>query len=412
MALQVRKPTLAIEGGSPVRSSYLAFGEPCIGEEEIQEVLATLQEGWIGSGPRTINFETDFADYVGAPHAASVNSCTAALFLGLKMLGIGPGDAVITSPLTFAASANVIEHVGARPLFVDINPQTLNIDPLRVEELLNSRARLPGLPRPRAIIPVHFGGLPCEMDALREVASRWGLELIEDAAHAIGARYRGKMIGSVSPITCFSFYANKNLTTAEGGMITTSAAELDERLRILRLHGLQQDAWKRFGKKRIQVEISEPGFKFNMPDLNAALGLHQLRKQEAFLEIRERYAARFDAAFADLPVARQPRPEQIEQDRHALHLYVLLLDLSALRVGRDQVVDSLIAENIGAAIHYQPLHTQPWYRTAYNYRADDFPLADAAGKSIFSLPLTPGMREKDVDDVIEAVCKVVRAYQR
>ncbi len=410
---------LAINGGEPARDKFLVFGAPCLGEEEIAEVVATLRSGWIGTGPRAKQFEQEFAAYVGARYGISLNSCTAGLFLSLKALGIGPGDAVITTPLTFGATANVIEHVGARPVFVDVDPKTLNIDPNQIEAELkrrNSMSLTPG-GRIKAILPVHFGGLACDMDALYQIAERYGVQIVEDAAHAVGTRYRDKMVGSLGTLTCFSFYANKNLTTAEGGMVTTDDPLLEERLRVYHLHGLSRDAWQRFGSRRIATEVLVPGHKFNMPDLAAALGIHQLRRQEQFLEIRERYAQMYDAAFVGLPLRMQYRPPlsvidgMPPPDRHALHLYVLLLQQEAFRVTRDEIVDALLAENIGASVHYRALHTHRWYREIYGYRPNDFPVAYQAGEHILSLPLTPGMSEADVDDVIIAVRKVLGAYQ-
>ena len=312
-------PRLAVDGGEPVRERFLPFGAPCLGEEEIAEVVDTLRSGWIGTGPKAQMFEDEFATYVGAKYAVSLNSCTAGLFLSLVALGIGSGDEVITTPLTFAATVNVIEHVGARPVFADIDPTTLNIDSGQVERTINSHTR--------AILPVHFGGLACDMDSLQAIATKHGIAIIEDAAHATGTRYRGRMVGSIGKLTAFSFYANKNLTTGEGGMLTTDDTALDEKIRVLRLHGLSRDAWKRFATRRLmKSDIIMPGYKFNMPDLAAAIGIHQLHKQEKFLEVRERYAQIYDAAFESLPVILQPRPRDLSFNRHSLHLYLLMLN--------------------------------------------------------------------------------------
>jgi dTDP-4-amino-4,6-dideoxygalactose transaminase len=422
MGLTVTSTALAIDGGAPVRESFLPFGMPCLGEEEIQEVVATLQSGWIGTGPRNEQFEREFASHVGAAEAVSLNSCTAGLFLSLRCLGVGEGDAVLTTPLTFAATANVIEHVGALPVFVDIDPLTLNIDPLQVEAVIQDllqRSSGKNASKPKAIIPVHFAGLPCEMDALHELAEKHGLHVIEDAAHALGSFYHGRPVGCISEVTCFSLYANKPLTSVEGGMITTDCAELAENLRIWRLHGLSSDAWKRFGKKRLDAQILFPGYKCNLPDVLAAIGLQQLRKQEEFLRRREMYASLYDAAFARLPLRRQPRTVQDaenagpgEEERHALHLYVLILSERAFSASRDQIVDALLAENIGAAVHHRPLHMQPWYEQTYGYKPSDYPNAAQAGANIFTLPLSPAMTEDDVWDVVEAVHKVLRVYRR
>jgi dTDP-4-amino-4,6-dideoxygalactose transaminase len=377
-----------------MRSTFLPFGVPAIGEDEIAEVTATLRSRWIGTGPRSQQFEREFAEYVGARHALALNSGSAALFLSLRALGIGRGDEVVTTPLTFAATANAIEHVGARPVFADIDPETLNIDLAAISRAVTSRTK--------AILPVHFGGLPCDLDAIQALR----LPVVEDAAHAVGASYHGRMIGGIGKLTCFSFYANKNLTTAEGGMVTTDDAELAAKIRILRMHGLSADAWKRFSNKGLlEIDVRLPGYKFNMPDLAAALGLPQLRKQEEFLAVRERYAARYDAAFQDLPFLRQRR-----DPRHALHLYVLILAPGRWSASRNQVVETLLQQNIGAAIHYRPLHMEPYYRRKYRFQPEDFPVAHRVGASILSLPLSPAMTEEDVSDVIDAVHLVADRY--
>ena len=407
MSGQLRKRTLdvplAIEGGAPVRTSFLPFGRPCLGEEEIEEVVTTLRSGWIGTGPRAELFEREFAEYIGVKYAISLNSCTAGLFLGLVALGVGSGDEVITTPLTFAATVNVIEHVGARPVLVDIDPQTLNIDPEKVERAVTSRTR--------AVIPVHFGGLASDMDALQGVADRHGLVVMEDAAHAVGTRYDGRNAGALGKLASFSFYANKNLTTAEGGMVTTNDPALAERIRTLRLHGLSSDAWNRYATRRLmKSDIVLPGYKFNMPDVSAAIGIHQLRKQERFLETRSHYARLYDGAFADLPVRFQPRADDVQRNRHSLHLYLLVLEAGRWRMHRDGVLQALLNENIGAALHYRAIHTHPFYREKYRYKPEDYPDAYHVGEHVLSLPLSPSMSEADAMDVIEAVQKVARAY--
>ena len=396
---------LAIDGGTPVRDQFLPFGRPCLGEEEAQEVLDTLQSRWIGTGPKAIRFEEMFAEYVGCKHALAVNSCTAALHLSLVASGIGPGDEVVTSPLTFAATANVVLHVGARPVFADIDPATLNIDPRAIERAIT--------PRTRAILPVHFGGLACEMDEIASLAKRHNLIIVEDAAHAVGTRYRGRMIGGLGNLACFSFYANKNLTTAEGGMATTDDGDLAESIAVYRLHGLSKHAWQRYSSRQFLLsDALVPGYKYNMPDLLASLGIHQLKRQQAFLETRERYARIYDAVLSTTPGIRlQPRPQD-PANRHALHLYVLILDLDQFSVSRNEIIAALLAENIGAALHYRALHTHPLYREAFGYQAADFPAAAAVGTSILSLPLTPCMTESDLHDVIRAVHKVLSAYRR
>lgn len=399
---------LAIEGGAPVRDSFLVFGKPCLGEDEINEVVDTLRSGWIGTGPKAVKFEQMAAEYVNSKHALAVNSCTAALHLGLIAFHLQPGDEVITTPLTFAATANVICHVGAKPIFADINPVTLNIDPRNIERAIT--------PRTKAIIPVHFGGLACEMDDILALAQQYNLKIVEDAAHALGTRYHGRLIGASAygTVTCFSFYANKNLTTAEGGMITVEDDELADRIAVYRLHGLSKHAWQRYSSRKLVLsDALYPGFKYNMPDLAASLGIHQLKRQEEFLAIREKYARVYDEAFRALPgVGLQPRPTDLEANRHALHLYVLILDPEQFKVSRNEILDALLAENIGAALHYRAVHTHPYYRETWGYRHDDYPIAARVGDNILSLPLTPGMTQHDVDDVITGVFKVLNAYRR
>lgn len=396
---------LALEGGTPASPRFIVFGAPAIGEAEIHEVVETLRSGWIGTGPRTQAFEEAFRAYVGARHAVAVSSCTAALHLSLLVAGVRPGDEVVTTPLSFVATANAILHAGGRPVFVDIERATLNLDPARVPGACTARTR--------AILPVHFGGLPCDLDALGALARGRELALIEDAAHALGARWRGRLVGGHGHLACFSFYPNKNITTGEGGMVTTERDDWAEALRIWRLHGLDHDAWRRYHVRELVLSLGVvPGHKYNMTDLQAALGIHQLRRLEGFLEIRERYAARYDAAFAVIPeVARQPRPAP-GAERHALHLYLLLLDLDRLTADRDQVVRALRAENVGAGIHYHAIHLHPYHGRALGYSPGDFPNAEWASERVLSLPLTPAMTEEDVENVIRAVQKVLARYRR
>lgn len=405
LAEQRKSVSLAINGGPPIRQSFLPFGEPHIGEEEIQEVVDTLRSGWIGTGSKTQQFEQEFAEYVNSRHAIAVNSCTAGLHLSLLVAGVKPGDEVITTPLTFAATINVIEHCGSKPVLVDIDPVTLNIEPGRIEAAITARTKV--------IMPVHFGGLACDMDAILEIAEQHGIVVVEDAAHAVGTRYRGRMVGSISHLTNFSFYPNKNMTTGEGGIITTDNDEWAELLRIYRLHGLSRDAWKRYHIRRLMLsEAIVPGYKYNMTDIQASLGIHQLHKLESFLLVRETYAKKFDEAFADMKgVSLQPRRND-NGDRHALHLYALILDLSQFDADRNQIIDALLAENIGAALHYRAIHTHHFYRDKYKFHPQDFPNAYHVGQSILSLPLTPKMTPADVDDVIRGVQKVLDAFRQ
>ena len=397
--------TLAIDGGKPVRDQMLLFGKPNFGDEEIAEVVDTIKSGWVGTGPKTKKFEDEFAAYVGARFAVALNSCTAGLHLSLVVSGIGPGDEVIVPPLTFGATANVVEHVGAKPVFVDIDPETLCIDPNQIEAALT--------PRTRAIIPVHYGGMPSDMDAICMLAEKHSLTVIEDAAHAIGAKYKGRMIGTLSPLTNFSFYANKNLSTAEGGMVTTNDPALEEKLRVYHLHGLSRDAWKRYHTKEFSMsEVMVPGYKYNMTDIQASLGLHQLRKQEQFIARRQELADYYDEAFSELDgMVRTVRRPKDGQTRNVLHLYPILIDTTRLKASRDRVISALLAENIGASMHFYPLHMHPFYREKYGYQPDDFPVARRVGESEISLPLVPQMSYRDADDVVAAVHKVLEAYQ-
>ena len=384
------------------RDTFLPFSPPCVGEEEINEVVDTLRSNWITTGPKTRQFEAEFAAYLGAPGALALNSCTAGLHTVLVTLGIGPGDEVITTPMTFAASVNVIEHVGARPVLVDVEPDTLNIDHAQVEAAIT--------PRTRAILPVHYAGHPVDLDAIYELAREHGLHVIEDAAHALPAKYKGRFIGSGSNPVAFSFYATKNLTTGEGGMLTGDL-EFLERARIVSLHGMSRDAWKRYDKGGSwYYEVLMPGFKYNMTDIQAAIGLWQLKKLERFQKRRREVVQAYNDAFSGVDALEIPveRPEV----EHAWHLYVLRLRLEALRIDRDRFIEELKSRNIGTSVHFIPIHLHSYYRDKYGYKPDDFPVAYQNFLRIISLPLNPMLTDQDVADVIEAVLDVVKQHQR
>lgn len=386
----------------PPRSDFLAFGAPLIGEEEIAEVIDTLRSGWIGFGPKSIRLEADFARYVGTTQAVSVNSCTAGLHLALIAAGIRPGDEVITTPLTFVASANVIEHVGAIPVFVDVDLKTQNIDPEQIVAAIS--------PRTRALMPVHMAGRPCDMDAIGALARQHGLTVIEDAAHATEAAWRGQKIGSISRFTAFSFYATKNLTTAEGGMVTTQDAAAADRMRLLRLHGIDKDAWKRYSAQGLEgYDMVEPGFKYNMTDLQASLGLHQLARLERNLVIRERHWRAYDEAFATLAAIETPAPAS-KDERHARHLYTILLRLDRLAIDRQRFIAELRARRIGSGIHFRPVHLHSYYRTKYRLGEGSFPNAESIGARTASLPLSARLSDDDVQDVIAAVSEIARRF--
>jgi dTDP-4-amino-4,6-dideoxygalactose transaminase len=382
------------EKGQP----YIVFGSPLIGEEEIEEVCATLRSGWLGTGPKVRRFEEMFREYVGARHAVAVNSCTAALHLSLLVSGVAPGDEVITTPMTFCATANAIVHAGARPVFVDVDPDTMNLDPAGIEAAIT--------PRTRALVPVHLAGRPCPMDEIRAVADRHGLLVIEDAAHCIEGSYHGQKIGAISPLTCFSFYVTKNMTTAEGGMVTTDDDQFAAKLKMYALHGMSADAWHRFsdtGFKHYQVVF--PGFKYNMTDLQASLGLHQLGRLESQLVRRNAICERYDEAFSDLPV-RTPAPSEPDTV-HSRHLYTLRVVPGRSGWTRDEVLQELHLRGIGTGVHYTAVHLHPYYRETFGYREGMLPHAEAIGASTLSLPLSPKLSDEDVTRVIAAVREVL-----
>jgi dTDP-4-amino-4,6-dideoxygalactose transaminase len=401
-------PRLAIDGGTPVRQEFLVFGQPVLGEEEINEVVATLRSRWIGTGPKTLQFERDFAAYTGCQRAFAFSSCTAALHVSLLAAGVKPGDEVLVPAMTFAASANVIVHAGARPVFVDIDPASLNLDLADLERKIS--------PRTRAVVAVHFGGLPLDLAALGRLTKDRGITIVEDAAHAVGAAINGRRIGGFGNFTAFSFYANKNMTTGEGGMIAAGdlSEEVTERIMALRLHGLTRDAWKRFHSREvIHSQVVEAGFKYNMTDIQASLGIHQLKRLETFLARREAVAAHFRRELGAIPGVRfQETPSSYGVLRHGLHLFVLMLDPGAFRVGRDQIVAALRAENIGAAVHYTTLTAEPFYRSLVPDAHRQTPIANRVSESILSLPLRPDFTRQDEDDVVQAVRKVLAHYRR
>jgi dTDP-4-amino-4,6-dideoxygalactose transaminase len=384
------------------RRDFLPFSPPLIGEEEIGEVVDTLRSNWITTGPKAKRFEQEFAAYLGAPAALALNSCTAGLHTALVTLGIGPGVEVITTPMTFAASVNVIEHVGARPVLVDVEPDTLNLDPALVPAAITSRTR--------AILPVHYAGHPAALDEIGALARAAGLAVVEDAAHALPAKYKGRPIGSGPNAAAFSFYATKNLTTAEGGMLTGDASFL-ERARVVSLHGMSRDGWQRYDRGgHWYYEVVTPGFKYNMTDIQAALGLWQLRKLAGFQERRRAVVRRYNEAFAghdalELPACRS----DVE---HAWHLYVLRLRDGALRIDRTAFIEELKQRNIGSSVHFIPIHLHPFYRDKYHYRPEQFPVAYANYQRMLSLPLNPRLGDQDVADVIEAVLDIVQRHRR
>ena len=387
----------------PVREQFLPFNQPDIGEEEIDEVVKTLRSGWITTGPRTKEFERRFAAYVNSRHAIAVNSCTGGLHVALAAAGIGPGDEVVVPTMTFCATANVVVHLGATPIIVDVEPDTLNIDPQCLDAAITRRTK--------AVIPVHLYGHPCEMDRINDITEAHDVLVIEDAAHAVAAEWRGRRIGSFSLATAFSFYATKNLTTAEGGMITTDDDDYAERMRILSLHGISRDAWKRYSAEGSwYYEVSVPGFKYNLTDLQAALGLHQLSRLEDMTCRRAKLAGQYRAGLSGLPEVELPivRPGI----RHAWHLYPIRLRPELLTIDRARFIEQLKSEGIGTSVHFIPLHRHPYYRDRFHFQPSYFPVADAAYERLISLPLYPRMTDSDVSDAIEAVRRVVRSNRR
>jgi perosamine synthetase len=394
---------LALDGGEPIRATWLPFHRPRIEDDEIAEVVETLRGGWLTTGPRTRRFEQEFAAYVGAKHAVAVNSATAAMHLALEAIGLQAGDEVIVPAYTFTATAEVVLYLGARPVIVDVDPVTLNIDPAAVEAAITERTR--------AIMPVDLAGVPCEYDPLREHARLHNLVLLDDAAHALPARYRGRMVGTVADLTAFSFYVTKPLATGEGGMLVTDDEQWAERAQVMSLHGMSRDAWKRHtAEGSWHYDVVAPGFKYNFTDVAAALGLRQLTKQDRFLAERTSIAERYSRAFRELPEVEPPGvPGHVEP---SWHLYVLRLNLDRLAVDRAQVIRALNAEHIGTSVHFIPLHLHAFYRERYGFTPDSFPVAHEQYRRVISLPIFPGLTDADVDDVIDAVQKVVRHYRR
>ena len=382
----------------PARENYLVFGKPDLRREEIDEVIATLESGWIGTGPRVEKFEENFRSYVGARHAVAVSSCTAAMYLSFLELGIGSGDEVITSPFTFASTANVVIHAGATPIFVDIDRRTKNIDPAHIEQAIT--------PNTKAILPIHYAGRPCDMDSILDIAKRHGLYVVEDAAHAIGAEYQGHKIGTLGDITAFSFYVTKNVVTGEGGMLTTQNAAYADNIRLKSMHGLSKSAWNRFSKTgNTRYEVVTPGFSYNMTDIQAALGLPQLARLESNLRRREAIWRAYDEAFQDLPVYLPASvPSTI---RHARHLYTLLIKCDLVDITREEVTIALAKENIGTGVNFISLHLQPYYRDMYHLSPGDFPNALFASERTLSLPLSSALSDGDVEDVIAALHRIL-----
>ena len=385
----------------PIRSAerFLVFGAPAIAEAEIADVVASMKSGWLGTGPKVQRFEEDFKRYKGADHAVAVNSCTAALHLSLLAAGLQPGDEVITTPLTFCATVNTIIHAGATPILADVDPRTMNIDPNRIGEKIT--------PRTRAIVPVHFAGRPCDMDPLMDLAQRHNLKVIEDCAHAIETQFRGRPAGTFGDFGCFSFYVTKNVITGVGGMVLAKREQDAALIKVLALHGMSKDAWKRFSDEGYKhYHVVEAGFKYNMMDLQAAIGIHQLERVDANWRRRQEIWRRYDEAFAALPVTCPAAPEP--ETRHGLHLYTLLIDEKRCGIMRDAFLEAMTRQNIGVGVHYLGIPEHPFYRERFGWRPEDYPHAQRIGRQTVSIPLSAKLTDEDVGDVIAAVRRCLK----
>ena len=382
----------------PMRDQFLVFGSPLIEDAEIAEVVASMKSGWLGTGPKVAQFERDFALYKGVTHTAAVNSCTAALHVSLLAAKLQPGDEVITTPMTFCATVNAIIHAGAIPVLADINPVTMNIDPNQVEARIT--------PRTRAILPVHFAGRSCEMNTLMAIAQRHSLKVIEDCAHAIETEYHGQKAGTFGDFGCFSFYVTKNVVTGEGGMVIAQREEDIAWIKVLALHGMSKDAWRRFGDAGFKhYNVVECGFKYNMMDIQAAIGIHQLARVERNWLKRQSVWTHYQDAFSELPVGCPAEPEP--DTRHAYHLYTILIDEEKVGISRDAFLDAMTAKNIGVGVHYLSIPEHPFYQQTFGWRPEDYPNAMRIGRQTVSLPISAKLSERDTSYVVEVIFGLV-----
>jgi dTDP-4-amino-4,6-dideoxygalactose transaminase len=387
-----------------LRKEFLPFSVPTIGEDEINEVVDSLKSGWITTGPKVKIFEDAFKEYVGCRHSVALNSATAGLHIALMALGVGPGDEVITTPMTFAATVNMIVRVGATPVFVDIEPGTLNMNAEQIRRKITGRTK--------AVIPVHFAGQPCDMDTIFAAAGEFGMKVIEDAAHAVGTEYKGRRIGSLPSISVFSFHPIKNITTGEGGMVCTGDEHLAEEMSLLKFHGMSREAWKRYAAQGTpNYDIVLPGFKYNMLDIQAAIGIHQLRRLDAFIDRRREIAEFYNRSFAEIDEILTPS-EVPYVHRHAWHLYTPLIRTEKLSIDRDAFMEQLKKENIGTGLHFKAVHHHPYYRDSLKIPSGELPNADYASERILSLPLFPKMSMEDAGDVVEAVRNVIKRNRK
>ncbi|WP_346848624.1 MULTISPECIES: DegT/DnrJ/EryC1/StrS aminotransferase family protein [unclassified Clostridium] len=381
------------------RETFLPYSVPLLEDDDINEVVDTLKSGWVAKGPRTIEFEKRFAEYTGAKYAIAMNSATAALHIALIAGGVKPGDEVITTPITFAATVNTIIHVGATPVFVDVDPNTFCIDANKIEEKITDKTK--------AIVPVHYTGHACDMDKIRAIAEKYNLFVSEDAAHAIDTYYKGDLIGKKGDCASFSFYATKNICTGEGGMLTTNREDIAEKARVISTHGMSKAAWNRYGKGGSwRYDIEYPGHKYNMFDIQAALAKTQMNKLEFMQDRRKEIVKKYEEAFSHLDGIKLP-PEA-EYTTHSWHLYVVRLDLDKLTIDRDKFIELMAEANIGTSVHFIPVHLMSYYRENYGYKEGDFPVAESYFDTILSLPLYPKMNDDDVEDVINAVTNIIK----
>jgi len=392
------------EGGEPIAARFIPLSKPSLGPEEEEAVVGALRSGWLTSGPQIRAFEQAFAETVSAPYAVSVSSCTAALHLSLAAYGVAPGDEVITSPITWASTGNTMINMGAVPRFVDVEPDTLNMDPAQLEAAITAKTKV--------IMPVHMAGHPCDLEAIHQIADKHGIPVVEDAAHALGAAYRGKEIGRCSPLSCFSFYAIKNITTMEGGMVSCLDGDLAERVRLLSTNGMSATAWERYGRSAAPgpLEVIAPGYKYALNNVGAAMGLVQIRKFASFKAARARIAGMYNAVLSDVDEITLPPTR--DYAGHAWHLYIIRLKLDKLRQSRDEIAQLLRRENVGTGIHFYALHLHQYYREVLGFAASDFPEAAAASEAILSLPLHPQMTDKNVHEVVAALKKVLHHARR
>lgn len=381
-----------------MRNEFLIFGSPQISQNEIDEVVDSLKSGWLGTGPKVARFEENFRDYKGVNYAVAVNSCTAAIHLSLMSLDIGPGDEVITTPMTFCSTVNTIIHSGARPVLADIDYTTMNIDPLKIEEKITKNTK--------CILPVHFAGRPCDMNTIMDIATDNNFFVVEDCAHAVETKYHGKNAGTFGNFGCFSFYVTKNVVTGEGGMIITDDEKNASRIKMLALHGLSHDAWQRFSDEGYQhYFVEEAGFKYNMMDLQAAIGIHQLKKVEENWKRRESIWKYYNESFSDLPIELPAPPEK--NTRHAYHLYTILINEEKTGLSRDEFLKRMNDEKIGTGVHYLSIPEHPFYKKHYGWKTEDYPNAMKIGRETVSLPLSPKLTDYDVDSVVDAVKKII-----